>query len=245
MTDHRIRPQPLVLLHVPDVFTQTRVADAVRLLQARPYIRERDESLFRRVPDAPLLVIVDLSAPDWEKVVQDVRRHLRHVPIVAFGPHVDREALERARRLGCRRVLARGKFLRSPQIQIAPYLKRPHTLEGCEDAPDALTRQGIEAFNRGQYYECHELLESAWRADPRPCREMLQAILQLGVTLYHLGRGNRRGARRVLLRALGKFTILPDRCQNIDLAALHAYAYRLLHALQEGKDAPDPPDISI
>jgi hypothetical protein len=57
-----------------------------------------------------------------------------------------------------------------------------------------LVQRGIEEFNRGEFYECHESLEEAWMEEPRRVRFLYQGILQVGVGFYHLKNGNWRGA---------------------------------------------------
>ena len=66
-----------------------------------------------------------------------------------------------------------------------------------EDLPE-LALKGIEEFNRGEFYECHEYLEEAWMQEPRRVRFLYQGILQVGVGFYHLGNGNWRGATGLL-----------------------------------------------
>ena len=63
--------------------------------------------------------------------------------------------------------------------------------------PD-LALKGIEEFNRGEFYECHEYLEEAWMQEPRRVRFLYQGILQVGVGFYHLQNGNWRGATGLL-----------------------------------------------
>ena len=57
----------------------------------------------------------------------------------------------------------------------------------CPDVPPAALRTGIEQFNRGEYFECHETLEALWLAEPTSLRRLYQGILQVGVALHHLG----------------------------------------------------------
>ena len=45
---------------------------------------------------------------------------------------------------------------------------------------------GVWLFNGGQYYKCHDVLESMWHTSPEPQRTVLHAILQCSVGLYHL-----------------------------------------------------------
>ncbi len=52
---------------------------------------------------------------------------------------------------------------------------------------------GIEQFNRGEYYACHDTLEAIWIEAPTIDKNFYQGILQIAVALYHLGNGNWRG----------------------------------------------------
>src|SRR5215204_5323954 len=61
-----------------------------------------------------------------------------------------------------------------------------------------LVLKGIEEFNKGEFYECHEYLEEAWMQEPRRVRFLYQGILQVGVGFYHQQNGNWRGATGLL-----------------------------------------------
>ena len=54
------------------------------------------------------LVLVDLAAPGALLAIEELVR--TGVRVIAFGPHVDREALRRARQIGAEQVLARSVF---------------------------------------------------------------------------------------------------------------------------------------
>lgn len=61
----------------------------------------------------PAIVIVDLEGEEdtWAKVLEGIgRRREAGVKVVAFGPHADVAALERARKLGCDLVLTKGEL---------------------------------------------------------------------------------------------------------------------------------------
>eukprot|EP00249_Psilotum_nudum_P017577 c26396_g1_i1 orf=112-612(+) len=45
---------------------------------------------------------------------------------------------------------------------------------------------GVEFFNRGDYYQCHDVLERLWNKAQEPQRTLLHGILQCSVGLYHL-----------------------------------------------------------
>ncbi|MGH9167280.1 MAG: hypothetical protein ACRD02_05500, partial [Acidimicrobiia bacterium] len=59
----------------------------------------------------PALALVDLAHPQAEPAIEELAG--AGVPTVAFGPHVDEEALARAAALGAGRSLPRSRFFRS------------------------------------------------------------------------------------------------------------------------------------
>ena len=84
--------------------------------------------------------------------------------------------------------------------------------------PQALL--GIRLFNQRAYFEAHEALEEAWRAEAGPARYLYQGILQIGVAYYHILHGNYRGAVNLLRRGCQHLNPYPDVCKGIDLAQL-------------------------
>ncbi len=85
--------------------------------------------------------------------------------------------------------------------------------------PEALLR-GVQEFNRGEYYECHETLEAIWIAERDPIRYLYQGILQVGVGFYHWRRGNWRGAVAKLGHGLAKLEPFRPACMTIDVERL-------------------------
>jgi uncharacterized protein len=94
--------------------------------------------------------------------------------------------------------------------------------------PDDVIK-GIHCFNTGEYFEAHEYLETAWRAEPGLIRNLYRGILQIAVGYYHLLRGNQRGALKMFARSKEWLTPLPDTCCGIDIQQfrLDAYAVEL------------------
>ncbi len=105
-------------------------------------------------------------------------------------------------------------------------------------APDGL-RAGVDLFNRGEYWDCHETLEDIWRAEPDPVRYLYQGILLAGVGLYHLRRGNRRGALSKLRAAHTILAPYAPLCMGVDVARLREDVVRILAHI-DGLD-PDAP----
>jgi predicted metal-dependent hydrolase len=90
---------------------------------------------------------------------------------------------------------------------------------------------GLELFNEGDYFEAHEFLESAWRAEPGPNRGLYQAILQAAVTYLHIQRGNYMGAVKVAARARVKLDQWPAACCGVDVETLRSDLARVIEAL--------------
>ncbi len=75
-------------------------------------------------------------------------------------------------------------------------------------APEYDTRYlaGIAHFNRGEYFEAHEVWEDLWRDCPAADRLFYQSLIQAAVALYHWGNGNRVGASRLFTAGRSKMT---------------------------------------
>jgi len=65
------------------------------------------------------------------------------------------------------------------------------------DPPDARYRAGIELFNRGEFFEAHEVWEDLWHECGSADRRFFQALIQAAVSAYHHQRGNAAGANRL------------------------------------------------
>lgn len=102
----------------------------------------------------------------------------------------------------------------------------------CQGALPPLVVQGLALFNQGEYFEAHEALETAWREERGPVRELYRGILQIAVAYYHILRGNYRGAVKVFLRSQTWLGPFPDRCRGIDLAAFRTDYRRVEETLR-------------
>lgn len=57
--------------------------------------------------------------------------------------------------------------------------------------------EGIELFNKCDFFEAHEVWESLWVDIQGPSRKFYQGLIQVAVCLHHFGNGNIRGARKL------------------------------------------------
>lgn len=226
--------RPAVVALLPDLFFAPRFADVIRQEGGEPVLTETPASFVEAVDQYyPVLALIDLSTPgDWHDAIVRVkgRPHTRGTPIYAFGSHVDAATLKAARQAGADHAWPRSRMMQElPNVvaqAITPPLRFP---AGWDDPLPELAARGVEAFNRGEYFEQHELFEEAWLAEERPIRELYQGILQVGVAFLQIERENWAGAVKLMRRGLPRLRGLPDVCQSIDVAAFRASA-EAIHA---------------
>ena len=93
--------------------------------------------------------------------------------------------------------------------------------------------QGVEQFNTGQFYACHNTLEALWIEATEPEKTFYQSVLQIAVALYHLGNGNRRGAVILLGEGSNRLRRYPSIYSDIDVDELLDESTALLTVLQQ------------
>lgn len=74
------------------------------------------------------------------------------------------------------------------------------------DEYEPLYLSGIDHFNRGDYFEAHEVWEDLWHECRSADRLFYQSLIQAAVALYHNANGNRTGAERLFTRGREKMT---------------------------------------
>ena len=109
---------------------------------------------------------------------------------------------------------------------------------------DPILRRGIQLFNKGEFFECHEVLEEAWTPERGPRRLFLQALIHVAVGWYHCQRGNPVGASRPLRKVLRKLSAYLPEYEGIDTARLAREAQALLDHVEAGT-AKDYPRFAI
>lgn len=91
----------------------------------------------------------------------------------------------------------------------------------CEEGPlHPQALEGLRLFNKREFFEAHEALENAWRAEPGTLRDLYRGILQVAVMFHHIQRHNFRGAMKMYERCMQWLDPFPDQCNGIDIADL-------------------------
>ena len=90
--------------------------------------------------------------------------------------------------------------------------------------------EGLRLFNRGEFFEAHEVWEEIWSQVPDPRRERFyQGIIQAAVTLELLRRGKAVGVRKVFVSCKTLLETLPSPFMGLDIGG---FLERLRHAIQ-------------
>jgi hypothetical protein len=100
------------------------------------------------------------------------------------------------------------------------------------ELPDAFW-QGLEQFNQGEYYACHDTLEEIWLEAIDPPKSLYQGILQISVALYHLSNQNWKGAVILLGEGVNRVRRYEPDYAGVDVSDLLHQSAALLMGLQQ------------
>jgi uncharacterized protein len=175
----------------------------------------------------PVLILFDLdnSQVPWREWVALVKSApaTRRIPVLCFGAHVGLKARQAAEGAGAELVILRSRLVEDfPEI-IPKYARRPDypaIAEACQAPLSERAIQGLELFNRREFFEAHEVLEEAWKADHTAGRELYRAIIQIAVAYLQIERANYNGAVKMFWRSRQWIDPLPDQCRGVDVARL-------------------------
>ena len=67
----------------------------------------------------------------------------------------------------------------------------------------------LKLFNNHEWYEAHDAFEEIWNSVDGDERQVIQGILQVSVSQFHLSKGNLNGATILLGEALGRIKLEP------------------------------------
>ena len=227
--DPPVDKRPTVVILASDLLLCVRMEDVIDR-QGGHAVTTDSPAAFVAAVDRhfPVLALVDLAAPgDWQAAIERCKLlpNTRQVPIYAFGSYVNTSVLAAARRSGADHVWTHSRMIDDLPALVAQHLRPPLRYPaGWDDVLNEKARMGLEEFNRGDYFEQHELLEAAWREETRPIREMYQGILQVGVAFLQIQRANWAGAIKMFRRGLPRLRALPDICQGVHIAEFYSAA---------------------
>jgi len=239
----------LVLVLDDDLLFSPRIEMGLKAGGYRARFVTRIAELNEALKVAPVLILANLGARGvpWPKMVElaQARRLPPHAPVVGYGPHTDLELRRRALEAGCDAVVARSAVANNMASLLERYAWKPD-LSVCDQLLPAGIVQGIEEFNRREFYACHDSIELVWVDEPGDVRLMYQGLLQISVAFYHVQQENWRGMVKMLARGKGKLLPFLPACQRVDVEGLLTEVERCesaLHALGPERMAKFDPGL--
>ena len=90
----------------------------------------------------------------------------------------------------------------------------------------------LNLFNNEKWYEAHDAFEDIWNNLDGDERQIIQGILQVSVSQFHLSKGNLNGATILLGEGLGRIKNRTNIKLGIDLVSFCKCLENLLKKLQ-------------
>ena len=113
------------------------------------------------------------------------------------------------------------------------------TAKACPD----LFEKGIDLFNTGRFFECHEVWEEIWKRSAAPEKLFYQGMIQAAAALLHVERCNLHGAASLYAKACAKLDPLPAEHMGIALGELRDAMKEFFRLVRENAKMPDPPKL--
>ena len=101
--------------------------------------------------------------------------------------------------------------------------------------------RGIDLFNEGQFFECHEAWEEIWKRSDGDLKLFYQGLIQAAVAILHAQRGNLEGARSLYEKALAKLDPIPPEHMGLAIADLRLELSKFIEIATSSKGLPLPP----
>ncbi|MGB8685258.1 MAG: DUF309 domain-containing protein [Candidatus Binatus sp.] len=105
--------------------------------------------------------------------------------------------------------------------------------------------QGIDLFNEGRFFECHEAWEEIWKRSDGAEKLFYQGLIQAAVAILHAQRGNLEGARSLYEKASTKLAPIPHEHMGLAVGELREELCRFID-IATGANAtalPNPPRL--
>lgn len=110
-----------------------------------------------------------------------------------------------------------------------------------------LVRQGVDCFNRGEFYGAHEAWEDVWRSNLPEPRPLLQGLIQVAAGMHQILDLHRNaGPRRTLAKAAAHLEPYAPAALGLDVDGVLAAVGRWREWLEQpGEDRPPVPELRV
>ena len=95
--------------------------------------------------------------------------------------------------------------------------------------------QAVQEFNRGHFFEAHELWEELWNETVDEEKRFYQALVQIAAGYHKLSLAQYNGARKLLERGQQTISEFPTNYAGIDLALLMTTLESILSSLAKNQ----------
>ena len=105
--------------------------------------------------------------------------------------------------------------------------------------------QGIDLFNEGRFFECHEAWEEIWKRSDGEVKLFYQGLIQAAVAILHAQRGNLEGASSLYEKASAKLDTIPHEHMGLAIGELRIELNQFIE-IATGKTVtslPNPPRL--
>jgi predicted metal-dependent hydrolase len=110
-------------------------------------------------------------------------------------------------------------------------------------SPTEFFEEGIDLFNAGKFFECHEAWEEVWKHSAGDAKFFYQGIIQAAVAILHAQRGNLTGAASLYAKASAKLDHLPAEHMGLALGELRDALKAFFAVVLTGGPLPPLPKL--
>lgn len=109
-----------------------------------------------------------------------------------------------------------------------------------------LFQEGIDLFNRGEFFASHETWEEIWRSTTPEPRELFQGLVQVAAALHQILDLRRKiGPRNTLAKARSHLEIYTPAASGLDVASLLESVRQWQEWVERGGERPAVPAIRV
>lgn len=109
-----------------------------------------------------------------------------------------------------------------------------------------LVRQGVDCFNRGEFYDAHEIWEEVWRSNLPEPRTLLQGLIQVAAGMHQILDLHRKaGPRNTLAKAAAHLEPYRPAALGLDVTGLLTAVSRWREWLAAGSETPPAPELRV
>lgn len=109
-----------------------------------------------------------------------------------------------------------------------------------------LFQEGIDLFNRGEFFAAHETWEEIWRSTTPEPRELFQGLVQVAAALHQILDLRRKiGPRNTLAKARDHLELYTPVASGLDMAALLESVRKWQEWVERDGERPAVPKIRV